>query len=448
MKSGIDLQEQLRSRGVPSSAEGVADASARVRGHLSDPLERLRSLLADARAGELEAERVGSLLDTAQELVDRVDDLDSAFEGMSGGPGPRLTLALASELSFIARHLESPLPAPTVERLQPRVRRAARLATLWLSPHEYNATTTHGPASAASAAWKTQEVAPEDASQAASPAQAGIAAPAPAPAPARAPGPAPTGDAGPELAGHAAQLILARLADLRSERRDLEERLEILDRYWRFATHEMRNAAQSLVMILDRLEESALQEAPWLAPLGRATRTLMIRSQEALDDRLISRGMFTVAPEPIDLIEVALSSLDDARPLADDRGVRLVGERLPVGQPLWAFADPQRVRQILHNLLRNAIEATPRDGFVLMEASVIDDHTCVIVRDSGAGMDPRRAAALLELGDRGAGAVDRAGLGLPICRHLAKAMDGNVVPCDVAPGMGAGFMVSLPRFRP
>lgn len=435
MKTRIDIQEQLRSRGVSSSAEGLADVSARVRAHLSDPLDRLRSLLADARAGELEPDRVGSLIESAQELVDRVDDVDSAFEGMGGGPGPRLTLALASELSFIARHLESPLPAPTVERLQPRVRRAARLATLWLSPHEYNATTTHGPASAASAAWKTQEVAPDAPTEEA-------AAPAPAEAA------APVAETPAELPGHASQVIVARLAELRADRHRLEERLEILDRYWRFATHELRNAAQSLVMIVDRLEESTLQEAPWLAPLGRATRTLLIRSQEALDDRLIARGMFTIAPEPIDLIEVALSALDEARPLADDHGVRLVGERLPVGQPLWAFADAQRVRQILHNLLRNAVEATPRDGFVLMEASVIDDRACVIVRDSGAGLDPKRAAQLLELGERGAGATDRAGLGLPICRHLAEAMDGTIEPCDVAPGMGAGFMLSLPRFRP
>jgi signal transduction histidine kinase len=111
------------------------------------------------------------------------------------------------------------------------------------------------------------------------------------------------------------------------------------------------------------------------------------------------------------------------------------------------MADPQRVRQILHNLLRNGIEATPAGGFVMLEASLVDDHACVCVRDSGKGMDIEHARELLQLGERGRG-VGRAGLGLPICRHLAELMDGDVAPCDPAPGMGAGFLLSLPRFRP
>jgi signal transduction histidine kinase len=356
------------------------------------------------------------------------------------GPGPRLTLALASELSFIARHLESPLPAPTVERLQPRVRRAARLATLWLSPYDYNGTTTHG-AGSAHAAWKAREVAPEQERPTDGRAAQNVAA-------------APDGqrvvaaqDGSTEDGVDARDVVLARLEELRAERGVLEERLQLLDRYWRFATHELRNASQSLVMLLERMEQTALAATPWLEPLGRATRTIMQRSQEALDDRIISRGMFTVAPEQIDLVEVALSALEEARPLAEQRGLRLVGERLPVGQPLWAYADPQRVHQILHNLLRNAFDATPQGGFVMLEAAVIDDQACLIVRDSGPGMDPQLAAELLRLGERRAGPTERAGLGLPICRHLAEAMNGNVRPCEPKPGLGAGFMLTLPRSR-
>lgn len=428
MKNRIDIQEPSRERGVATASGLTHEIGERVRAHVADPLERLRALLADVRAGELEPRRLDELLNTAQELVDRIDGVRDGLEGIAErGPGPRLTLALASELSFLARHLESPLPPPTVERLQPRVRRAARLATLWLTPHEHNAT-THGPASAATAAWQAQEVAPA----------AETAPDSPTPAPRAEPQADP-------FDGPARDVVLARLEELRGERRSIEERLEVVDRYWRFATHELRNAAHSLVMILEHLQGATLADAPWLEPLGRAARTVMLRSEEALEDSAVSRGMFTVECEPIDLIEAALSALEEARPIAQSHGVRLVGERLPVGQPVWARADPQRVQQILHNLLRNAIAATPSGGFVMIEASVVDQQACLAVSDSGPGIDPDRAERLLSVGHRRASGSDRAGLGLPISRHLAEAMDGSVRPGRAMPGIGARFILTLPR---
>ena len=438
----IGNQEQ-RSR-VGAGMDPAAEVAERVRAHVNDPLERLRALLADARAGELEPHRTQTVLDAAQELVDRIDDVDGSLEGFgTGGPGPRLTLALASELSFIARHLESPLPAPTVERLQPRVRRAARLATLWLSPHEWSATTTHGPSSAASAAWRATEVANDARPAEASPSP--ISPPAPIASRPAEQAVSPGAAAMAAMNGAAHEVVQARLAELRADRNALGERLEILDRYWRFATHELRNAAHSLVMVVEHLESATLANAPWLEPLGRASRAVVGRSQEALDDRAIARGMFTVECETVDLVEVALSALEEAGAMAERRGIRLVGERLPVGQPLWAHADPQRVQQILHNLLRNAFEVTPPGGFVMMEANVIDDQACLVVSDSGPGLDPVRAQELLHLGDRQSGTGERAGLGLPICRHLAEAMGGSIRPCEPQPGMGARFLIALPR---
>ena len=433
MTTRADIHEQARPRAAIAAADPAAEFAERARAHVREPLEELRALLADARADELGPDQLASLLGAAQSLVDRIDDLDDALEGVNVGPGPRLTLALASELSFIARHLESPLPPPTVERLQPRVRRAARLATLWLSPYDYNGTSTLGPASAASAAWKQSEVATENGHTAAP------SAPAATPA---------ANVVQPIVDDGARDIILTRLDELRADRAALEERLELLDRYWRFATHELRNASQALVMLVEKLENTTLPGAPWLEPLARVSRTLMHRSQEALDDRTIARGMFTVSVEAIDLIEIALAALEDARPLAEPRNIRLVGERLPVGQPLWALGDAQRVHQILHNLLRNAFDATPVGGFVMMEAAVIDGQACLMVRDSGPGMDPRRARELLMVGERRTGAAERAGLGLPICRHLAEAMGGSVKPCEPKPGLGAGFILALPRHTP
>jgi|GEM_PF-580248 len=453
-----------------AAAGGPVERLARcVQAELDAPLRVLAdACLNDAdRLGPELAGALGTVVDYIRNLDDRLADI-GAEPGR--GPGPRLTMALASELSFIARHLDAPLPGQTVQRLQPRVRRAARLATLWLTPYAERGptTTTAGPGVDSVAAWSEQRaledeafeddrhVAPEAGSVTGEP----VAPIEPTEPRAEAPsgaaaerGPAPAGDTAGESdagieptedAAAAVLLVRQRIEELRERAELLESGARLQDRYWRFATHELRNAAHALVLAVERVATTEAGAAPWLQPMMRAAEAVVARSEEALDDRRVSRGVLDVHPRSIDLVEAALSALEHARPMAVRSDVRLVAERLPVGQPVWATADPVRVQQILTNLLRNAIRATPPGGFVIAEAGHTNGETSIVVSDSGSGVEPDAAATLFSIDQEERPSVGF-GIGLPLSRHLARLMGGELELLPHRPGLGGRFRLRLPR---
>ena len=120
----------------------------------------------------------------------------------------------------------------------------------------------------------------------------------------------------------------------------------------------------------------------------------------------------------------------------------------PGDTEVTAWADPDRVRQILVNLMMNAVKYTPAGGTITMSCEAIGDTVVARVADTGPGIEPRRMESIFEpfvqlstgLTDRGGGV----GLGLPISRDLARAMKGDVT-VESTVGAGTRFTLSLPR---
>lgn len=437
-------------------ANRVAD---RVRTDLEAPLRKLvdsAALRGDSALPPEVAAAANTIARYLDSLEHHLGDLNT-----TDGPGPRLTMALASELSFLARHLDTRVPGQHVERLQPRVRRAARLATLWLTPYGATSTTTVGPDSESTAAWRETrtpvEPAPAEADSPAEDRPPAEEAPAPSTVAEHAVAPTPDrlapADEGAAAAGataadataaDATAIVHERMAELRARVSHLEEQIELRDRYWRFSTHELRNAAHAFALTVERMSGSGA-DAPWIEPLIRTARTVVQRAEEALSDRGLDVAPLSVEPVMVDLVEVALGSLEQARPLAEAAGVKLVGERLPLGQPIWAHADPERTDQILHNLLRNAIQATPHGGHVILECSYMDGCAALIVSDTGPGVPAEEAGDLFALSRRGADGDGNFGIGLPVSDHLARAMGGSLELADSQPGLGGRVRLRLRR---
>jgi signal transduction histidine kinase/ActR/RegA family two-component response regulator len=109
-------------------------------------------------------------------------------------------------------------------------------------------------------------------------------------------------------------------------------------------------------------------------------------------------------------------------------------------------ADAGRVRQILGNLVSNALKFT-HEGEVLVRVSRMAGGVRLEVRDTGIGIAPDRVAGLFETFAKGDSSMTRryggAGLGLALCRQLARAMGGDVTACST-PGRGSSFSVELP----
>jgi signal transduction histidine kinase len=151
------------------------------------------------------------------------------------------------------------------------------------------------------------------------------------------------------------------------------------------------------------------------------------------------------AHSSIDLRALAEETIDQLNLMAEEKNIRLAG---PSGPRVVVAGDRERLKQVLVNLLDNAIKYTPRDGRVVVETGILGDSALISVEDSGIGIDPDHHANIFERfyrvsPDRG---EVGAGLGLAIVKSICHA-HGGAVSLRSAPGIGSCFIVELPLLR-
>ena len=144
---------------------------------------------------------------------------------------------------------------------------------------------------------------------------------------------------------------------------------------------------------------------------------------------------------PVDLADIARTSVDLIGPLAEERniGISIVGEAAPV------LGDPDRLQQIVVNLLANAVKFTPPDGSIELTIARDGDRSSVTVADTGPGMGVDELPHAFERFWRGrsAAGTQGTGIGLAVVAELVEAHRGTVQVANRAGG-GAEFTVSLP----
>jgi signal transduction histidine kinase len=124
-------------------------------------------------------------------------------------------------------------------------------------------------------------------------------------------------------------------------------------------------------------------------------------------------------------------------------------EQDPDDADVVAFGDPERIRQILMNLLANAARFTPRGGHIITRCEALDDRVHISVTDNGIGIQQSKLESIFEpfvqvhSGQTNGGL----GLGLPISRELARSMQGDIT-VESQIGKGTRFTLTLPRVPP
>jgi CheY-like chemotaxis protein len=146
-----------------------------------------------------------------------------------------------------------------------------------------------------------------------------------------------------------------------------------------------------------------------------------------------------------DVTEVVHAAMDVVRPAAEAKGVHLELRIDPV--PMVA-GDPERLQQIVWNLLSNAIRFTARGRSVSIDVQRAGLDVCVVVSDEGVGIDASFLPFVFDRFRQGDGSSTRRhgglGLGLAIVRHLVELHGGSVCAHSDGPGRGAVFTVRLP----
>lgn len=214
-------------------------------------------------------------------------------------------------------------------------------------------------------------------------------------------------------------------------------------------SHEVRNSAHLVMSALDLLRQLQLPASArdLVSAANRATLELRARLNRALDFSRLAAGTFQPSPRPCDAAAIANQALDAVAPEAQRKGLSLHLDVSP--QPLPGLElDPDCLRQLLDNLLGNAIKFTDAGGIELrmqLRSDADAPQLLVDVIDSGIGIAPAQMAVLFQPfqpGDEGQ-ARGGSGLGLSICRELAASM-GGALDAHSVQGRGSRFSLRLP----
>jgi signal transduction histidine kinase len=182
------------------------------------------------------------------------------------------------------------------------------------------------------------------------------------------------------------------------------------------------------------------QREAFLAVIADETSRLSNLVGDVLDTSRIEAGTFAYRFAEVDLAEVVRDSVAAAEIGQDE--VRLSTE-LPPSLP-GVRGDGERLRQLVDNLISNAIKYSDTGSEVRVDARADDGHVVVRVRDRGPGISPEHQAQIFEkFGRAGGSAKPGTGLGLFLSRSFAEA-HGGTLEVDSRPGEGATFTLRLP----
>ena len=261
--------------------------------------------------------------------------------------------------------------------------------------------------------------------------------------------------------GTSRQLATAMLLRLNAEQlvREKDEALALAreqsaerNRFLAKVSHELRTPLHGMLGLsrLLHLEARDPVVSHRLELIESSGTHLLELINDLLDVSRISGGQFTLNPRPFDL-SVQLNQVADVFKLrAADKGLDFeLDNRLP--QPTWVLGDAARLRQVLNNLLGNAVKFT-HQGHIRLIAQAGDraDQISLVVEDSGEGIGAGDLARIFAPFQQGGGMrpTDGVGLGLTIAREIAIAMGGDI-DVQSLPGQGSrfGFTARLPAVQ-
>jgi PAS domain S-box-containing protein len=213
-------------------------------------------------------------------------------------------------------------------------------------------------------------------------------------------------------------------------------------------SHELRTPLTSIKGYAEFLEDELqgplnADQASFVREIEVGARRLEALIDDLLDFARIDAGTFTLHPRPFDLQDKVREVLSSLHPQAQKARVQLEPDLEPA--PLVVEADPQRVGQVLFNLIGNAIKFTEDGGTIILRTRRTPDAVRCEVIDTGIGIAPEDQAKLFQrFSQLEAGAkVGGTGLGLSISKAIVEAHEGTIGVTSV-PGGGSTFWFSLP----
>jgi PAS domain S-box-containing protein len=260
---------------------------------------------------------------------------------------------------------------------------------------------------------------------------------------------------GPLIMGRLGNLSLTSREDRALQEQDVQRAPEqvahVKDEFLATLAHELRTPLHSMLGWTQLLRSAPRDQDITARALEIIERNIR-RQVQVIDDLIdlaeVLSGQLRLEVRPVPVTPIINGALEAISESARSKGVRLV--RSLDTEEIEMFADPDRLKQVLSNLLSNALKVTPEGGQVEVRSQVVGAFVQITISDTGQGID---AAVLPRIFDSVRDADESSprhefpGLGLSIVRSLVELQGGSVHAASAGLGQGASFVVSLPLSR-
>jgi PAS domain S-box-containing protein len=224
---------------------------------------------------------------------------------------------------------------------------------------------------------------------------------------------------------------------------------QLKDEFLATLSHELRTPLNAILGYARMLRSGILKaerHALALETVERNATTLTQMVEDVLDVSRIAAGKIRLHIQPVDLQAVVRDALATVAPAAEAKGVLVQSVLEPdVGR---VSGDPDRLQQVIWNVLSNAVKFTSRNGRVQLRLQRVNSHVELSVSDTGVGIREEFLPHLFERFRQGDSTTTRAhgglGLGLAIARRIVELHGGRIEASSPGEGQGATFRVALP----
>jgi signal transduction histidine kinase len=235
----------------------------------------------------------------------------------------------------------------------------------------------------------------------------------------------------------------------RTARSQAEHANRMKDEFLATISHELRtplNAILGWTEVLKGSMDNPAEVADGIAVIERNAHAQAQLIDDLLDLGRISSGKMALNVEPVDIGAVVGEAVISVQHAADTK--RIVIKTILNDVQDRMMGDVKRLRQVIWNLLTNAIKFTPEGGRVIVTISRLNSHVDIAVSDNGRGISPEFLPHVFERFRQGDASITRQhgglGIGLALVKQLVEMHAGTVHAASAGPGQGSTFTVTLP----
>jgi nitrogen-specific signal transduction histidine kinase len=246
------------------------------------------------------------------------------------------------------------------------------------------------------------------------------------------------------LAGAAGFALVRQLRRSKVEQDRLVQLGHEREEFISIVSHELRTPVLGVLGFLQTTLDhwDAMHDGDRRRAVSRAAANasrLYMLSRDVLDSSAIESGHLQYTKELIDLRDVLTTTVMTTQELHPGRTVSLTAD----SDPIWVMGDPERLQQVVVNLVENGLKASPEDSPLTVTVAAQDGHAVVVVRDHGPGLEEPDLDRAFDKFVRGRSRTVGSGLGLYICQQIVQGHEGTISVRN-APDGGAEFTVELP----